>query len=106
MGTNKQNAMVNSSINLVKSMYQGIASKFNVTLNQAINTAQKAIGNKSNALEATTGISNGYITYSIVLGTPDMKFYNGYCIFWKRKSIVFPSVVNDSRHDGDASRNE
>ena len=52
IGTNKQNVMVNSSINLVKSMYQGIASKFNVTLDQAINTAQKAIGNKSNALEA------------------------------------------------------
>ena len=76
MGTNKQNVMVNSSINLVKSMYQGIASKFNVTLDQAINTAQKAIGNKSNALEATTGVGNGYITYSIILGTPDMKFYN------------------------------
>jgi hypothetical protein len=76
MGTNKQNTMVNSSINLVKSMYQGVASKFNVTLDQAINTAQKAIGNKSNALEATTGVGNGYITYSIILATPDMKFYN------------------------------
>jgi hypothetical protein len=76
MGMNKQNAMVNSSINVVKSMYQGVASKFNVTLDQAINTAQKAIGNKSYALEATTGIDNGYITYTIILGTPDMKFYN------------------------------
>jgi hypothetical protein len=76
MGMNKQNAMINSSINVVKSMYQGVASKFNVTLDQAINTAQKAIGNKSYALEATTGIDNGYITYTIILGTPDMKFYN------------------------------
>ena len=71
-----QNAMVNGSINVVKSIYQSIASKFNVTLDQAINTAQKAIGNKSYALSASTSIRNGYITYSIFLGTPDMKFYH------------------------------
>ena len=44
-------------------MYQGIASKFNVTLDQAINTAQKTIGNKSNAMEASTGISQWMILH-------------------------------------------
>jgi hypothetical protein len=76
MNMNNQNGIINSSINIIKSMYQGIASKFNVTLDQAINTSEKTIGNKSHALEATTGIRGGYITYSIILGTPDMKFYN------------------------------
>jgi uncharacterized membrane protein YkoI len=73
---NNQNGIMNGSINIIKSMYQGIASKFNVTLNQAINTAEKTIGNKSHALEAITGIRNGYLIYSIILGNPDMKFYN------------------------------
>lgn len=71
-----QNRIMNSSINIVKSMYQGIASKFNVTLTQAINTAEKTIGKKSHALEAITGIRNGYLIYSIILGNPNMKFYN------------------------------
>ncbi len=73
----KKNVTVNgSSINIMNTMYQAIASKMNVSLPQAINTAEKTIGNKSFAMEATTDVKNGYIEYSIILGTPDMKFYN------------------------------
>ena len=73
----KKNVTVNgSSINIMNTMYQAIASKMNVSLPQAINTAEKTIGNKSYAMEAATDVKNGYIEYSIILGTPDMKFYN------------------------------
>ncbi len=100
-----QTGVKNSSINIIKSMYQGIASKFNVTLTQAINTAEKTIGNKSHALEAITGIHNGYLIYSIILGTPDMKFYNvvvdpgnGKVLYFNQLSILSGIMMLHGNH--------
>ena len=100
-----QTGVMNSSINIIKSMYQGIASKFNVTLTQAINTAEKTIGNKSHALEAITGIRNGYLIYSIILGTPDMKFYNvvmdpgnGKVLYFNQLSILSGIMMLHGNH--------
>ena len=78
MGTNMGNKdmTVNGSINIFNTMYQAIASKFNVSMAQAITTAENSIGNKSYAMEASTDIINGDLVYSIMLGSPDMKFYN------------------------------
>ena len=57
-------------------MYQALGSKFNVSLTQAITTAEQTIGNGSNAMSANGEEKDGFLVYSIVVGTPDMKFYN------------------------------
>ena len=57
-------------------MYQALGSKFNVSLTQAISTAEQTIGNGSNAMSANGEEKDGFLVYSIVVGTPDMKFYN------------------------------
>jgi hypothetical protein len=66
---------INGTINLMDTMYQSIASKFNVSLPQAINTAEQSIGNGSYAMSANGEEKDGFLVYSIILGTPDMKFY-------------------------------
>ena len=55
-------------------------------------------------MEATTDVSNGYMVYSIILGSPDMKFYNVIVDPGNGQSIIFISVVNDRWNDDDASR--
>ena len=83
MGNNYQNmnignkdAVVTGTINMFNTMYQSIASKFNVSLVQAITTAENSVGNNSYAMEAKTDVNNGYLVYSVILGSPDMKFYD------------------------------
>jgi hypothetical protein len=66
---------INGTINLMDIMYQSIASKFNVSLPQAINTAEKTIRNGSYAMSANGEEKDGFLVYSIIIGTPDMKFY-------------------------------
>jgi uncharacterized membrane protein YkoI len=67
---------INGTINMMNTMYQALGSKFNVSLTQAISTAEQTIGNGSNAMSANGEDKDGFLVYSIVLGTPDMKFYN------------------------------
>lgn len=67
---------INGTINMMNTMYQALGSKFNVSLTQAISTAEQTIGNGSNAMSANGEEKDGFLVYSIVLGTPDMKFYN------------------------------
>jgi archaellum component FlaG (FlaF/FlaG flagellin family) len=83
MGNNYQNmnmgnkdTSVTGTINIFNTMYQSIASKFNVSLVQAITTAENSVGNNSYAMEAKTDVNNGYLVYSVILGSPDMKFYD------------------------------
>jgi uncharacterized membrane protein YkoI len=67
---------INGTINMMSTMYQSLGSKFNVSLTQAISTAEQTIGNGSEAMSANGEEKDGFLVYSIVLGTPDMKFYN------------------------------
>lgn len=73
----KQNhEKINGTINMMNTMYQALGSKFNVSLSQAISTAEQTIGNGSNAMSANGEERGGFLVYSIIVGTPDMKFYN------------------------------
>ena len=72
----QEHEKINGTINMMNTMYQALGSKFNVSLTQAISTAEQTIGNGSNAMSANGEEKDGFLVYSIVLGTPDMKFYN------------------------------
>jgi uncharacterized membrane protein YkoI len=67
---------INGTINIMNTTYQALGSKFNVSLTQAISTAEQSIGNGSTAMSANGEDKDGFLVYSIVVGTPDMKFYN------------------------------
>jgi len=75
-GMDQKHEKINGTINMMNTMYQALGSKFNVSLTQAISTAEQTIGNGSNAMSANGEEKDGFLVYSIVLGTPDMKFYN------------------------------
>ena len=65
---------INGTLNLMETMYQAIESKFNVTLADAITTAEQSVGNGSYAMSANGEEKDGFMVYSVVLGSPDMKF--------------------------------
>lgn len=65
---------INGTLNVMETMYKAIEAKFNVTLTDAITTAEQAVGNGSYAMSANGEEKDGYLVYSVVLGSPDMKF--------------------------------
>lgn len=71
---NRNYEKINGTVNMMDTMYQAIESKFNVTLTQAITTAEQSVGNDSYAMSANGEEKDGYLVYSVVLGSPDMKF--------------------------------
>jgi uncharacterized membrane protein YkoI len=71
---NKTHEKINGTINMMSTMYQAIQSKVNTTLTQAITTAEQYIGNNSYAMSANGEEKGGVLVYSIILGSPDMKF--------------------------------
>ncbi len=75
-GMGQKHEKINGTINMMNTMYQALGSEFNVSLTQAISTAEQTIGNGSNGMSANGEDKDGFLVYSIVVGTPDMKFYN------------------------------
>lgn len=71
---NKTYEKINGTINIMDIMYQTILSKVNITLTQAITTAEQSVGNSSYAMSANGEEKDGMLVYSIILGSPDMKF--------------------------------
>jgi hypothetical protein len=65
---------INGTLNVMETMYKAIEAKFNITLTDAITTAEQAVGNGSYAMSANGEEKDGYLVYSIILGSPDMKF--------------------------------
>lgn len=72
---NRNYDKINGTVNIMDTTYQAIASKFNITLAQAISSAEQTAGNNSYAMSASTEEKDGYLVYSIVLGNPEMKFH-------------------------------
>lgn len=70
----KKYQKINGTLNIMETMYTAIAAKFNVTLTDAITTAEQAVGNGSYAMSANGEEKDGYLVYSVILGSPDMKF--------------------------------
>ncbi len=72
----QQKAIANGTINLEQTIFKAIDSKVNTSLTQAMTTAEQSVGNNSFTLSAFGGEYGGYFAYQIILGTPEMKFYN------------------------------
>jgi hypothetical protein len=66
---------VTGSINLMDSMFNSVASQIKVNLTDAVDTAQKQLGEKSRVVAANLGIDNGFLTYTIRAIDPDMKMH-------------------------------
>ncbi|WP_148686620.1 PepSY domain-containing protein [Candidatus Nitrosocosmicus hydrocola] len=70
----KKYEKINGTLNMMETMYQAIEAKFNVTLADAITTAEQSVGNGSYAMSANGEEKDGFLVYSVILGSPDMKF--------------------------------
>lgn len=70
----KKYEKINGTLNMMETMYQAIEAKFNVTLVDAITTAEQSVGNGSYAMSANGDEKDGFLVYSVILGSPDMKF--------------------------------
>jgi hypothetical protein len=74
MKENEKYEKINGTLNMMETMFQAIGDKFNVTLPDAIATAEQSVGNGSFAMSANGEEKDGFIVISIVLASPDMKF--------------------------------
>jgi hypothetical protein len=70
----KKYEKINGTLNMMETMYQAIGDKFNVTLTDAISTAEQSVGNGSFAMSANGAEKDGFLVFEILLGSPDMKF--------------------------------
>ncbi|HKU82870.1 MAG TPA: hypothetical protein VJP58_02415 [Candidatus Nitrosocosmicus sp.] len=74
MQEQKKYEKINGTLNMMETMFKAIGDKFNVTLPQAISTAEQSVGNGSYAMSANGEEKDGFLVISVVLGSPDMKF--------------------------------
>ena len=74
MQDQKKYEKINGTLNVMQTMFKAIGDKFNVTLPQAISTAEQSVGNGSYAMSANGEEKDGFLVISVVLGSPDMKF--------------------------------
>jgi hypothetical protein len=63
---------VTGSINLSSTILNAIASQVKTSLSEAASTAEGAVGNNSHAVAAHIGMTNGYLTYCVLVLGPDM----------------------------------
>jgi hypothetical protein len=73
---NQQEKMINGTINLEETIIEAIDSKVNISLTQAITTAEQYVGNNSFALAAFGADVDRNLVYIIILGTPGTEFYS------------------------------
>ena len=74
MQDQKKYEKINGTLNMMQTMFKAIGDKFNVTLPQAISTAEQSVGNGSYAMSVNGEEKDGFLVISVVLGSPDMKF--------------------------------
>jgi len=71
----EQKTINNGTINLEQVIFQAIDSRINMSLTQAMTTAERSVGNDVFAVAAFGSQEGGYFAYRIILATPEMKFY-------------------------------
>jgi hypothetical protein len=69
------NENITSSIKLLPAMMNGIHSQMKVSLGDAVTTAQKELGNNSQAVFAHVGVESEYLVYTIWGIDPDMNLH-------------------------------
>ena len=91
---------VTGSIKLLPIITNAITSQINVTLSQAVTTAESTVGNNSRAMAAHIGKANGYLTYWIWVMNPDMRVNmvivdpgNGQVLSNKEISLQHPMMM-------------
>jgi uncharacterized membrane protein YkoI len=70
----KKYEKINGTLNMMETMYQAIGEKINVTLSEAISTAEQSVGNGTMAMSANGAEKDGFLVFEILLGSPDMTF--------------------------------
>jgi uncharacterized membrane protein YkoI len=71
----EQETINNGTINLEQVIFQAINSRINISLTQAMTTAERSVGNDAFAVAAFGSEEGGYFAYRIILATSGMKFY-------------------------------
>ena len=71
----EQKTINNGTINLEQTIFQAINSQINISLTQAMTTAERSVGNGAFAVAAFGSEEGGYFAYRTILATPGMKFY-------------------------------
>jgi hypothetical protein len=66
---------VTGSINLMSTISNAIASQVNVTLSEAVTSAENNVGNGSHAVAARIGGENGYLVYNVCVFDPNGKLH-------------------------------
>ena len=72
----QQKMTINGTINLEETIIEAIDSKVNISLTQAITSAEQSVGNNSFALAAFGADLGGNLVYIIILGTFGTEFYS------------------------------
>ena len=70
----KPSQNITGSINLMNIIPQAIGSKVNVSLSDAVTTAEGSVGNGSHAVSAHIDENNGYLVYRVTVTDPSMNF--------------------------------
>src|ERR1044072_114813 len=74
MQDQKKYEKINGTLNMMQTMFKAVEDKFNVTLPQAISTAEQSGGDGSFAMSANGEEKDGFLVILVILGSPDMKF--------------------------------
>ena len=70
----KPSQNITGSINLMNIIPQAIGSKVNVSLSDAVTTAEGSVGNGSHAVSAHIDENNGYLVYRVTVTDSSMNF--------------------------------
>jgi uncharacterized membrane protein YkoI len=66
---------ITGSINLTTTIGNALASQIKISLSQAADAAEKAVGNNSHAVSAHLGQANGYLVYTVCLVDSSFNFH-------------------------------
>ena len=66
---------ITASVNLTTTIGNALASQIKISLSQAADAAEKAVGNNSHAVSAHLGQANGYLVYTVLLVDSSYKFH-------------------------------
>jgi hypothetical protein len=71
---NMNNTNITGSISLFDTITAAVESKINVSFSDAVVSAERSLGNNSDAVAGHLGDENGYLVYNILVLDPDRNF--------------------------------
>ena len=70
-----QSENITGSIKLAPTLFKAISPQINVSLSDAVKSAETQLGNNSRVMAANLGHENGYLTYTVYAIDPDMNLH-------------------------------